>query len=190
MKHLRCILHRLVFVAFTEIGRIKPVYEIVGCILVYRYCCNFSAGVALNARFITNGMCAKNNTVYMWRKQGIIEWSPRVISVVARCHGAKLCAYAARAFRSQQYRTSEFPFPCMHWQRVLFGKAWLRDWFSTCLNLVTLLRCCSDLQTLTHFLCSIHEYFWMCENSKCLLWQLKTIFLWWHVLVCNAFYLC
>jgi len=33
MKHLRCILHRLVFVAFTEIGRIKPVYEIVGCIL-------------------------------------------------------------------------------------------------------------------------------------------------------------
>jgi len=32
MKYLRYILHRLVFVAFTETGHIKPVYEVVGCL--------------------------------------------------------------------------------------------------------------------------------------------------------------
>jgi len=30
MKYLRCILYRLVFVAFIRIGRIKPLYEVVG----------------------------------------------------------------------------------------------------------------------------------------------------------------
>ena len=49
-------------------------------------CCNLSAGVALNARFTTNGMCAKNNTEYIWREQAIIELSWRVISIVACCH--------------------------------------------------------------------------------------------------------
>jgi len=39
----------------------------------------------------------------MWREQAIIEWSRRVISIVACCHGAKLCAHAIRDFRSQQY---------------------------------------------------------------------------------------
>jgi len=38
---------------------------------------------------------------YMWREQAIIEWSWRVISIVACCHSAKLCAHAARDFRSQ-----------------------------------------------------------------------------------------
>jgi len=28
-----------------------------------KYCCNLSAGVGLNARFTTNGMCAKNHTI-------------------------------------------------------------------------------------------------------------------------------
>jgi len=32
MKYLRYILYSLVFVAFTKIGRIKPLYEIVGCL--------------------------------------------------------------------------------------------------------------------------------------------------------------
>jgi len=32
MKHLRYILNRLVFVSFTETGRIKPLYEVVGCL--------------------------------------------------------------------------------------------------------------------------------------------------------------
>jgi len=37
---------------------------------------------------------------YMWREQGIIEWSWHVNSVVACCHSAKLCA---RDFRSQHH---------------------------------------------------------------------------------------
>ena len=69
-----------------------------------------------------------------------------------------------------------------------FPQTWLRDWFSTCLNLVTPLQCCSDLQHLTHFLSSIHEYFWICENSKCLFSQLETIFFWWLGFACNKFY--
>jgi len=32
MKYLRCILYRLVFVSFTKIGGIKPLYEVVGCV--------------------------------------------------------------------------------------------------------------------------------------------------------------
>ena len=40
---------------------------------------------------------------YMWREQAIIEWSWHVNSIVACCHSAKLCAYAARDFLSQQY---------------------------------------------------------------------------------------
>jgi len=40
--------------------------------------------------------------IQMWREQAIIEWSWHVNSIVACCHSAKLCAYAARDFRSQQ----------------------------------------------------------------------------------------
>ena len=41
--------------------------------------------------------------IYMWHEQAIIEWSWHVNSIVACCHNsAKLCAYAARDFRSQQ----------------------------------------------------------------------------------------
>jgi len=32
MNYLRYILYRLVFVAFTKICRIKPLYEVVGCL--------------------------------------------------------------------------------------------------------------------------------------------------------------
>jgi len=45
----------------------------------------------------------EQHSIYLWRKQAIIEWSRRVISIVACCHSAKLCAYAARDFRSQQW---------------------------------------------------------------------------------------
>ena len=65
-------------------------------------CCNLSGGVALIVWFTTNRMCPKNKNICMWREQAIIEWSRRVISIVACCHGAKLCAHAARDFRSQQ----------------------------------------------------------------------------------------
>ena len=68
-----------------------------------RWCCNLSGGVALIVWFTTNGMCAKNTNICMWREQSIIEWSRRVISIVACCHGAQLCAHAARDFRSQHW---------------------------------------------------------------------------------------
>jgi len=32
MKYLHYVSHRLIFVAFTKIGRIKPLYEVVGCL--------------------------------------------------------------------------------------------------------------------------------------------------------------
>ena len=65
-------------------------------------CCNLSGGVALIVWFTTNGMCAKNKNTCTRCEQAIIEWSRRVISIVACCHGAKLYAHAARHFRSQQ----------------------------------------------------------------------------------------
>ena len=68
----------------------------------WRNCCNPSGGVALIVWFTTNGMCAKNKNIYAWCEQAIIEWSRRVISIVACCHGAKLCAHATQDFRSQQ----------------------------------------------------------------------------------------
>ena len=40
---------------------------------------------------------------YMWHEQAIIEWSWHVNSIVAYCHSTKLCAHAARDFRSQHY---------------------------------------------------------------------------------------
>jgi len=69
---------------------------------VIMLCCNLSVGVALNAPFTTNGMCAKSNMIHMSCGQAIIKWSRRVISMVACCHSVKLCALAARAFLSQQ----------------------------------------------------------------------------------------
>jgi len=47
--------------------------------------------------------CAWRTTpLYMWHKQAIVREIASMISIVACCHGAKLCAYAARDFRSQQ----------------------------------------------------------------------------------------
>jgi len=34
--------------------------------------------------------------IYAWREQAVIEWSRRVISIVACCHSVKLCALVAR----------------------------------------------------------------------------------------------
>jgi len=71
-------------------------------LVLYKGCWNLSGGVALIVWFTTNGMCAKNKNICMWHEQAIIEWSRRVISIAACCHGAKFCAHAARDFRSQQ----------------------------------------------------------------------------------------
>jgi len=47
--------------------------------------------------------CAWRTTpIYMWREQATIEWSWHVISIVTCYHSAKVCAHAARDFRSQQ----------------------------------------------------------------------------------------
>ena len=62
-------------------------------------CCNLSASVMLNARFTTNGMCAKNNTIYMWREQAIIEWS--------RCVTLLLLAATVRSFAHMPLRLSD-----------------------------------------------------------------------------------
>jgi len=43
-------------------------------------------------------MCAKNNSIYPWHEQAIIEWLRRMISIVACCRSVTLCAHAARVF--------------------------------------------------------------------------------------------
>jgi len=54
-------------------------------------CCNLSTGVALNARFTTNGMCAKNNTRYLQNRRqkvfnrGAFQFCSRALGL---CGGA------------------------------------------------------------------------------------------------------
>jgi len=57
------------------------------------------------------GSAWRTTPIYMWREQAKIEWSRRVISIVACCHSVKLCAHAAQAFRSQQnpHRPTDIP---------------------------------------------------------------------------------
>jgi len=52
----------------------KKNVQLVWFIVNRRGCCfNLSVGIALNVRFITNGMCAKDNIhIYMWHEQAII----------------------------------------------------------------------------------------------------------------------
>jgi len=92
----RCSLHK------KNVWSVGFIVKRRGC------CCNLSVGVALNVWFNTNGMWAKNNTTYMWREKAIIEWSWRVISIVACCHSVKLCTLAAQDFWSQQYFTMAY----------------------------------------------------------------------------------
>jgi len=86
--------------------------------------------------FTTNGMCAKNNNIYVWPEQAIIEWSRRVNSIVACCHGTKLCAHAARALRSQHYKLFvQNRDPQNEHRRFLFCavsklNAWIYWWYS------------------------------------------------------------
>ena len=85
--------------------------------------CNLSGGVALNVWFTTNGMCAKNNNTYMCREEAIVEWPWHVNSVAACCHSAKHCAYAARAFRSQQYQNKRKSLCCVC-RVISFFRSW------------------------------------------------------------------
>jgi len=69
--------------------------------------------------------CAWRTTpIYVWRKQATVEWSRRVISIVACWHSVKLCALAARAFRSQHCLTMSCAISLFAMQRIL------RDQFS------------------------------------------------------------
>jgi len=58
--------------------------------------------VVLAQKFPKAACAWRTTPIYMWLEQAIIEWSRRVISIVACCHSVKLCAHATRAFRSQQ----------------------------------------------------------------------------------------
>ena len=41
--------------------------------------------------------------------------------------------------------------------------------------------------TLTHFLSSFHDYFWICENRQMVKLKIQTIFFWWLDLACKEF---
>jgi len=59
-------------------------------------CCNHLVGAVLNGRSSVNGSAL--SIAPLRREQAIIEWSRRVISIVACCHSVKLCAH----FQPQQ----------------------------------------------------------------------------------------
>ena len=77
-------------------------------------CCNLSVDVVLKVRFTTTGCALRVTPIYMWREQAIIEWSRRVISIIACWHCVKLCALATRASRSQhkKYKPTSLSFAC------------------------------------------------------------------------------
>jgi len=74
-------------------------------------CCNLSRSVALIVWFTTYGMYVKKTPLYMWREQAIVREIASMISIAACCHGAKLCAHAARDFLSQH--TNFYAFKCL-----------------------------------------------------------------------------
>jgi len=69
-------------------------YSVANSPLTFRWMCDSPR----------TGCVRRTTPIYMWHEQAIIEWSWHVISIVACCHGAKLCALAARDFRSQQHQ--------------------------------------------------------------------------------------
>ena len=58
-----------------------------------RYCCNLSGGVALIVWFTTNGLCAKNKNICMWREQAIIVISSGDLycCLLPRCEALRTC---------------------------------------------------------------------------------------------------
>ena len=58
------------------------------------YCCNLSSGVALNARFTTNGMCEKNNThMYVVRTSNnrVIMACELYCCLLSQCEALRTC---------------------------------------------------------------------------------------------------
>jgi len=82
--------------------------------------------------------CARRITpIYSWREQAILQWSRRVISIVGCCHSVKLCAHAARTFRSQHCVCTQLPiswalyslsFQVKVWKVYLFACTTLTNW--------------------------------------------------------------
>jgi len=61
---------------------------------IFWFCCNLSIGVALNLRFTTNGMCAKNNiAIYMARTStnGVIAMHDLYCCLLSQCEALCTC---------------------------------------------------------------------------------------------------
>jgi len=70
--------------------------------------------------------CAQRAThKYIWREQTIIEWSRRVISIIACCHSLKLCAISVQAFWSQHKKYTFLSFACIVHAN---GQRWTCSW--------------------------------------------------------------
>ena len=93
----------------------------ITCNWCENYCSNLSAGVALNARFTTNGMCAKNNThIYVARTSNN--------RVIVACD-----LYCCLLLQSEALRTccSGFPIatlwcPELPWLQGSYTESWLK----------------------------------------------------------------
>ena len=60
-------------------------------------CCNHSVVIMLNVWFTTYDMCVKSKNKYIWCKQGILELSRQVISIVACCRSVATAAACCRS---------------------------------------------------------------------------------------------
>jgi len=60
-----------------------------------------------------------------WREQAMIEWSRRVISIIACCHSVKLCPLAVWAFWSQHKKYTSLSFACLIHAN---GQRWTCTW--------------------------------------------------------------
>jgi len=74
-----------------------------------RWCCNLTGGVALIVWFTTNGMCAKNKNICMWRDQAIIEWSLLLLAATVRSFAHMPLGISDRNSGLSQYKHQPNP---------------------------------------------------------------------------------
>ena len=86
------------------------------------FCCDLSVGEMLNALFTTNWMWAKNSTHKYMARTIMIEWSRRVVSIVACCHRVKFCELTDRALRSQHFVHKEQNRSSIFWPYIFMIK--------------------------------------------------------------------
>ena len=147
-------------------------------------CCNLSGGVALIVWFTTNGMCVKNKTIiYVARASNskrdcdveallILTWErlnvktsvreerlQRMISIVACCRSAKLCAHAARDFRSQH------PVIDFGRQRMVSIQPYWSFYQSDCIR--SLLVCAAFLYLCVAVVSFVYAFYHSCCQSVC-----------------------